>query len=64
MEREELIKLRNILTTSEGRLFITYLSDYVTKQACCLREASEIKGMCELIQQIKDIPKKVEIKKE
>lgn len=64
MDREDLVKIRNLLTTSDGRLLVAYLSDYVTKQACSNREASEIKGMCELIQQIKDIPKKVESKKE
>lgn len=64
MEREDLVKLRNLLATYDGKLLMEYLQDYVTKQACGQREASEIKGMCTLIQQIKDIPQKVENKKE
>ena len=63
MEREDLVKLRNLLATDDGKLLMEYLQDYVTKQACGQREASEIKVMCTLIQQIKDIPQKVENEK-
>jgi hypothetical protein len=63
MELEELISLRNAIQSYEGKLLLAYLQDYVTNQACLKREASEIKGMCELIQQIKDVPKIVEKKR-
>lgn len=64
MDREHLVLLRNLLNEPSGKLLLTFLQDYVTNQACKQREASEIKGMCELIQQLKDIPKRVENKKE
>ena len=64
MDREYLVLLRNLLNEPSGKLLLTFLQDYVTNQACKQREASEIKGMCELIQQLKDIPKRVENKKE
>lgn len=64
MEREYLVKIRNVLATDDGKLLMEFLQDYVTKQACGQREASEIKGMCILIQQLKDIPQRVENKKE
>ena len=64
MDREHLVLLRNLLNEPSGKLLLTFLQDYVTNQACKQREASEIKGMCELIQQLKDIPKRVEQKKE
>jgi hypothetical protein len=60
METENLIRLRNYIVTNEGSLLINFLSDYITENACKSREASEIKGMCELLQQIKSIPNKVE----
>lgn len=60
MDRENLVKVRNLLATAEGNALVTYLSDYITSNACKNREASEIKGMCELLQQIKLIPDKVE----
>ena len=63
MELEELTSLRNTIQSYEGKLLLAYLQDYVTNQACLKREASEIKGMCELIQQIKDVPKTVEKKR-
>lgn len=60
MDIENLVKIRNYLRTFEGQSLINYLSDYITENACKQREASEIKGMCELLQQIKLIPNKVE----
>lgn len=60
MDIENLVKIRNYLQTSDGQSLINYLSDYITEAACKQREASEIKGMCELLQQIKLIPNKVE----
>lgn len=60
LDTENLVKLRNYLKSSEGKLLVNYLSDYITENACKQREASEIKGMCELLQQIKKVPDKVE----
>lgn len=60
MDIQNLVRLRNYITTAEGRLLTCYLSDYITKEACKKREAAEIKGMCELLQQIKIIPNEVE----
>lgn len=60
MEIENLLKIRNYLNCSQGQLLVDYLSDYITANACKSRDASEIKGMCELLQQIKLIPQKVE----
>lgn len=60
MDRENLLRIRNYLAAPEGSLLLGYLQDYITKQACLKREASEIKGMCELVQQVKNIPGEVE----
>jgi hypothetical protein len=60
MEIENLIRLRNYIVTTEGSLLLDFLSDYITENSCKAREASEIKGMCELLHQIKTIPSKVE----
>lgn len=60
MNLDNIIRLRNFLRQPEGELLVNYLSDYITENACRPREASEIKGMCELLQQIKLIPDKVE----
>lgn len=60
MDKESLVEIRNYLRTAGGQYLINYLSDYITDNACKQREASEIKGMCELLQQIKLIPNKVE----
>lgn len=60
MERENLVLIRNMLNSEVGKNLIGYLSDYITSNACKAREASEIKGMCELLEQIKRIPNEVE----
>lgn len=60
MDIENLVKIRNYLKAEEGQLLVNYLTDYITENACLKREPSEIKGMCELVQQIKLIPNKVE----
>lgn len=59
MNTDNLIRIRNYLKQEEGNLLVNYLSDYITLNACGKREASEIKGMCELLHQIKTIPDKV-----
>jgi len=57
----ELYKLRNLLIhQEEGKMLLEYLQDYVTQEATKSREALEIKGMCALIQKIKEIPAVVE----
>ncbi len=60
LDTENLVRIRNYLNCQEGQLLVNYLMDYITKNACMKREASEIKGMCELVQQIKQIPDEVE----
>lgn len=63
MDMDNLVKLRNYLECKEGCLLITYMSDYITENACKNREASEIKGMCELLHRIKSIPNEVNKRK-
>ena len=61
--REDLLTLRNDLIQRDlGNILLAYLQDYVTEQAVKNLDATEIKGMCRLIQQIKDIPKEVDKK--
>ena len=61
-KREILLRLRNdLLQQPIGSMLLDYLSDYITAEACGVnRNAEQIKGMCELLQRIKDIPQKVE----
>lgn len=63
-DRQILVNLRNLIVTPEGQQLIDYLSDYITEIACRNKDANEIKGMCELLQQIKVIPSKLENYKE
>ncbi len=59
--REDLLTLRNDLIQRDlGSILLAYMQDYVTEQAVKNLDAIEIKGMCRLIQQLKDIPKTVE----
>ena len=59
--REDLLTLRNELIQRDlGSILLAYMQDYVTEQAVKNLDAIEIKGMCRLIQQLKDIPKTVE----
>lgn len=61
MDIESLLKLRNAISNTDiGEILNRYISDYITSNACKQREASEIKGMCELWEQIKRIPNVVE----
>jgi hypothetical protein len=57
---EDLLKLRDLIHQPLGNVLIAYLQDYVTSEACNNRNAEQIKGMCELVQQLKNIPNKVE----
>ena len=56
MNIENLYKIRNILLTESGKLLITFMDDYITENACKSRDANEIKGMCELLHKVKNIP--------
>ena len=58
---EDLLRLRNeIIQQPIGGVLLEYLSDYITAEACKNRDAEQIKGMCELVQRIKDIPQRIE----
>lgn len=59
-DREDLLTLRNdLLQQPIGGVLLNFLHDYITAEACKNRDAQQIKGMCELIQQIKDIPQQI-----
>ena len=62
MQTEELLRLRNELINRDlGDLLLVYLQDYITDESCKVGDNSrEIKGMCQLVQQIKKIPKVAE----
>lgn len=61
---EDLLRLRNeILQQTIGGVLLAFMQDYITAESCKNRSADEIKGMCELVQQLKDIPQKVEKRK-
>jgi hypothetical protein len=58
---EELVQLRNdLLMQPIGSVLLAYLQDYITAESCNNRNAEQIKGMCELVQQLKNIPKKLD----
>lgn len=60
IEKTNLIYLRNeLINTPIGSLLFQYLHDFVTGEACKNIDPTEIKGMCKLIQEIKNIPDKV-----
>jgi len=59
---DTLVKLKNFLNSKEGELLIAYLSDVLTANCCKNKEALEIKGFGECIQEIKVIPQKLENK--
>lgn len=63
MKIDELVRVRNLIQSYEGQLLLSYLQDYITENACKNREASELKGMCELVQRIKELPALVEKKR-
>ena len=59
-ERADLLTIRNeILQKDTGKCLFAFMHDYVTDFACNNLDAMEIKGMCRLIQAIKDIPTKL-----
>jgi len=57
-EIDGLLRLRNELCNRElGEVLLRFLQDAVTSYAVKNPDAKEIKGMCRLIQDLKDIPK-------
>ena len=60
MDREYLLKLRNELSQTQlGEILLTYLQDFITSEGCKGTVSGEaVKGMCQIVQQIKDIPSK------
>ena len=63
MEIENLVRLKNLVNSADGKLLVMYLSDYLTKNCCARREPSEVKGMGELLHVIKSIPQELEKKR-
>lgn len=60
-EREDLLAIRNeILQQNVGKSLLAFLQDKVTDYATKNLDAIEIKGMCRLIQDLKDIPEVVQ----
>ena len=60
---QELIKLRNeLINTPLGDCLFSYLHDFVTEEACKNIDAMEVKGMCRLIQELKNVPSKLQVK--
>lgn len=59
---ENIVALRNdLFNTRTGERLLEFLQDYITKEACITGKNPEaIKGMCEIVQRIKEIPIKVE----
>ena len=60
MDYKNLVQIRNVLATSEGRLLITYLSDIATDLAMGSFDALQLKGFCRAIEELKQVPAKVE----
>ena len=60
MDREYLLQLRNQLINTElGDILLDYLQDFITSEGCKATVSGDaIKGMCQIVQQIKDIPSK------
>ena len=46
------------MRSREGEVLIKFLTKYITSLACTSKEASEIKGMCEIVEQLIRIPEK------
>lgn len=60
-EIDDLLRLRNeLLQRDLGIVVLNFLQNTVTQYAAKNLDATEIKGMCRLIQDLKDIPEKVE----
>ncbi len=59
-DREMLLALRNeIINQQIGKDLFSFLHDKVTQYAVKNLDAVEIRGMCRIIQDLKDIPEKV-----
>ena len=60
MEIENLLKIRNILTTSEGSLILGYLLEVATDLSMKDFDEKELKGFLRAVGELKKIPSKVE----
>ena len=60
-EKEDLLALRNdIIQAPVGEILFKFLHDKITDYAVKNLDAVEIKGMCRIIQDLKNIPKMVD----
>lgn len=60
-EREDLLAIRNEIHQRDvGKSLFAFLHDKVTDYATKNLDAIEIKGMCRLIQDLKDLPEVVQ----
>lgn len=59
MDREELIKIKNLITSYEGKLLMNYISDFITEKSTSAISADKIQGMCMLFHNIKQIPNEI-----
>lgn len=54
-KREKQIELRNLLKTVNGQNLIEFLGDYITRESVKGINAENLKGMCLLLNYIKEI---------
>lgn len=60
-EIQDLVTIRNeILNTPCGDVLLKFLHDFITDCATRNCDSAEIKGMCRIVQELKDVPKKLE----
>lgn len=57
---DELLTIRNLLRTSEARLLLRFMSDFVDECSTKPFEALEVKGMGRMAHEIKSLSKKLE----
>jgi hypothetical protein len=57
---DELLAIRNLLRTSEGRLLMHFMSDFVDECSTKPFEALEVKGMGRMAHEVKSLPRKIE----
>ena len=60
-KREELLTIRNeIINAKCGDILLRFLHDYITDCATRNCDSAEIKGMCRIVQALKDVPKELD----
>lgn len=58
---DELLVIRNLLRTSEAKLLVRFMGDYVTELATKQQmNAEAIKGMASLVHEVKTLPNDIE----